>query len=429
MTLKIGDLIEGPIEKIAFGGEGILKHQGFILFIPFTAPGDTVLCQVTTLKKSFGRAELVSIRQPSKSRVVPLCPYFGKCGGCQLQHLNDQTQLEYKREAVIDALKRIGRITVDNIEMIPAQLKWAYRRHITLHLRPYEEGFEAGYIGIDHQSFIPIQTCPIFNTKESLVIQHLQSFLRHIPSTSHTEGRVTLLKTHLDQFILSFQFPATISTKIFEQTIKQYPEFVGLIIQTPHTHFVWGDPYSEFTLNDLTFRFTPQTFIQNNPEQSTNIYQELCSIVGHTSPKVILDLYCGFGITSLLFSKLGHQVIGIEWGSEAINFARNNAQINHLPVKFIQGDVEKQIPLVAKSTIPDLILMNPPRIGISREALNKILNIQPKEILYVSCMPATLARDLAIICQKPYRIEKCVVYDMFPQTAHVETLIHLKQIE
>ena len=206
VPLQSGDLIEGQIEKIAFGGEGILRHRGFVVFIPFTAPGDHLICRLTEVKKSFARGELIELKKPSPDRIKPLCPYFGVCGGCQLQHINYKEQSKYKLEAVKEALSRIGHLAPDKVSFVPANLRWAYRRHITLHLRPVKKTFEAGYIAIDNHSLVVVRTCPIFNRFKDPVLRQLQDFIQTIPNPEELEGRLTVLKNHRNQYILHFQF-------------------------------------------------------------------------------------------------------------------------------------------------------------------------------------------------------------------------------
>jgi 23S rRNA (uracil1939-C5)-methyltransferase len=176
------------------------------------------------------------------------------------------------------------------------------------------------------------------------------------------------------------------------------------------------------------FKFTPQTFIQNNLEQSTNIYKKICLTINHDKPKKILDLYCGFGITSLLLAKQGHFITGMEYNSEAIRFAKNNSQLNRLThAKFLEGDVDQLLPKYFKSQRADTIIVNPPREGLSKNVVQILLKNLPEEIIYISCMPTTLARDLSFLCQNHYEIKECCIYDMFPQTSHVETFIYLRK--
>lgn len=428
--LALDQMIEGEIETIAFGGEGILRYRGFVVFVPFTAVGDRIVCQIKEIKSSFAKGNLVHVLHASSYRTQPQCPYFGICGGCQLQHLNDQAQLKYKENAVSDALKRIGHLSVPSIQVAPASLKWAYRRHITLHLRPKDKGFEAGYIAQDNTSLVVVQTCPIFNELHHPILQQVQQLVHHISNPNQQEGRLTILKNHRDQFILSFLFDHAlpIDLKIFQTTLQQTPSLAGILIQTSKEQIRLGDPYCEQKIENLTFRFSPQAFIQNHAEQSANIYRKICQLSAQVSQRHILDLYCGFGMTTLLLAQQGYQMTGMEYNHEAIQFAQENAAANHIKnAHFMQGDVEKLLPRWLKMHQASLILTNPPRQGMSKGVVQALLKAQAEHLIYVSCMPSTLARDLSLLCAKDYQIQECHAYDMFPQTAHVETLVYLKR--
>ncbi|MBS4164440.1 putative RNA methyltransferase pc0248 [Candidatus Protochlamydia amoebophila] len=430
--LTIHTQVEGEITAIAFGGAGILRYYGFVIFVPFTAPGDQIICRIIEIKKSFAVAELVKLKHPSSLRVQPPCPYFGKCGGCQLQHLNEQTQLNYKLTAITDTLKRIGHLKVPSVEMSTAQLNWAYRRHITLHLKSFNQSFQAGYIATDHFSLISIDTCPIFNNLYDPIIGILQKFISTLPNSNQQDGRLTLLKNQNSQYILSFQFCSLneFNRILFQEALEKYPILSGILVTSPKKQWIIGNPYSEQKIENLIFRFTPQAFIQNHPEQSLYIYKKICSLTTQLKSKKILDLYCGFGITSLLLANQGHFVTGIEYNSDAIRFAKENSKLNHLPhVEFLEGDVEKILPICLKSQkCVDLVIVNPPRIGLSKSVIKILMSALPEDMIYISCMPSTLARDLSILCEDLYKIHECTAYDMFPQTSHVETLVHLKKV-
>ncbi|MFI0434379.1 MAG: 23S rRNA (uracil(1939)-C(5))-methyltransferase RlmD [Parachlamydiaceae bacterium] len=428
MTLSINQTVEGEIETIAFGGEGILRFQNFVIFIPFTAVGDYVLCKITQVKRSFAHGELIGFIKKNHEHTTPLCPYFGRCGGCQLQHLTPQSQLNYKLHAVLDSLKRIGHLSPPLISIVPAPQNWAYRRHITLHLKPKEKGFEAGYIARDHHSLLMVEACSIFIDSQALILKQIQEWVKEIPNPRKREGRLTLLKNEHQQFILFFQFDAQfkINRDWFDTLLRDSPDLAGIMIQTPNQDMVLGNPYCEEKIEGLTFRYSPKTFVQNHPGQSLNIYRHIYRLVDQSREHHILDLYCGFGITSLLLAKQGRAVTGMEFNREAIGFCQENAALNQLEnIEFIQGDVEKILPKWLKKNQTGFIIANPPRQGLTKNVIEQLLQSNAESMIYVSCMPATLARDLHLLAEK-YEISEGKIYDMFPQTAHVETLIHLK---
>lgn len=432
-TLALGDIIEGEIETIAFGGEGILRHNGFVIFIPFTAIGDRISCKIKEVKRSFAKGICIAILKPSPSRITPRCPYFQTCGGCQLQHLDDQAKKKYQIEAVSDALERIGGLELPPIKWVSAESPWAYRRHITLHLKPQENGFIAGYIGEDKQSLIQVKTCPIFNEKNDNILEEVNDILKGLNNSLKIEGRLTLLKSDLNQIVLSFNFdhPFQIDQKEFQNILKKNRRIKGVLVRTPKKMLKIGEFHCIEKINGIDFHFSPETFIQNNAEQSANIYKEIRKWGSESQTSTVFDLYCGFGITSLILAQENHLVIGMEINQQAINFANHNAQINGFSsgkVRFIQGDVEKLLPVELKKNQPSLVLINPPRAGVSKKVIETLLHSQLKEIIYISCMPSTLARDLSIFNKNGYQAESSIIYDMFPQTAHIETLTHLKKL-
>lgn len=427
--LTIDQIVEGEIESIAFGGEGILRYRGFVVFVPFTAIGDKISCRIVEVKRSFAKGAVAELKHPGSHRITPRCPYFGTCGGCQLQHLDLEAQLNYKLRAVQDALKRIGHLSIPPFAILPASENWTYRRHITLHLRPIGEGFEAGYIGQDNRSLVVVKECPIFADSSDPILSQLQQLASQISHAGKEEGRVTLLKNHREQYIFSFLFGTgfDIQQKIFKTVLQQCPEIAGILVQTPEKQIILGDPYSEQQLEGLTFRYSPQTFIQNHPEQSAAIYRQICLLASHKKQTHILDLYCGFGTASLLLARTGHSVTGIETNPQAVQFAKENAVVNHLAnAHFLQGDVERALPQWLKKHRASLIVVNPPRQGLAKKVVEMLLKTQAESLIYVSCMPATLARDLQALSQK-YQVKEGYVYDMFPQTAHVETLVSLER--
>ena len=487
--VQVNEEVEGTIQALAFGGEGILRQEGIVIFVPFTAIGEQVRCRLTQVKKSFAKAELLQIIKPSPERTQPRCPYYGQCGGCQLQHLSPQAQMDYKLKSVQDALERIGRLTFPPPTIVPATLAWAYRRHITLQIRACNGSWKMGYVTIDGHSLLSIESCPIFNQAEDKVIHLLHSFLNTLPAATGIEGRVTLLRNHHSRYVLAFTFngfkldeslyarwleAAAVFTsssrisvsrersdgafcdegialaiaeeknaaddlltgdrKLLEEvnTAEVTSLFEGILLSDSGKTRMIGNCFSEIYINGLTFRFTPQSFVQNHPEQSLKIYQHIARLVGSQRRLKVIDLYCGFGITSLLLAQEGHQVMGIEYNPEAIRFAKNNSQLNHLQDRthFLQGDVAKLLPKRAgnegnPSNKWDVVIINPPRQGMDKVVAETIGKMSVPQLIYVSCMPSTLARDLAYLCTQGYSIESVTVYDMFPQTAHVETLVHL----
>ncbi len=396
-TLKLNSLVTGTITEIAFGGSGILKVQGLVLFVPFTAPGDEIEAIITELKKGYGRAKLSKIIKPSPTRVQPKCPYFGTCMGCQLQHIDYETQLEEKKQAVKEALLRIGKIDIPEVSIVPSPKEYTYRERITLHL----DEQKLGYISLDNTSILDIKICPIFT--EDSILERLNQAKDH--EFKKQKGRLQVLKDQKGSFVV-------------HASIHPKPA-----IFPPHIRFSKDEEITSHLLG-LKFTYSPKVFIQNNRSVSEQIYLKIVELMREANPSLILDLYSGIGVTSCLLSKEGYTLYSIELNSHSIRYARRNQEINGLKnITFIEGKAEEKIPHQPF----DAVLLNPPRTGCEKIVIEKIRDvIQPKTIIYVSCMPSTLARDLNILGEG-YRTNIVQAFDMFPQTGHIETLVRLER--
>jgi 23S rRNA (uracil1939-C5)-methyltransferase len=421
----------GEVDSLAFGGNGIVRKDGLVIFIPFAVIGDLIEYQIISKKKKFAIGKLITVFRPSPFRTTPPCPYFGACGGCQLQHITYQMQLTHKTQCVLDALKRIGKLKINSIPpIIPAVHQWAYRRHVTLSLRPNDGFFNAGYITADNTSLLKVVTCPIFIEEKETIIKEVQTIVRQLKSTSDNTGRVTILKHLPEKYILYFQFDK-LPENCFELLGKALPylDWVGIIVNSPQKSFSLGITKTTWIIDAFTFKISPLAFSQNHPEQSANIYRLIGEIARKSKPKTVLDLYCGIGVSSIFLAHEGPKVVGIESNPTAIELAQKNAKDNNLEtISFECVEVEKVLKDLLKQNDPELVLVNPPRNGLDESVVQALLEYGPNEILYISCMPTTLARDLSMLCEEKYAIELCQAFDMFPQTMHVETLVHLKRV-
>lgn len=425
---QVGEEFTGNVSAIAFGGQGIVRLNGFVIFVPFSAPGDKVRGVITSRKKQFATGKIIELLESSPLRTTPLCPYYGTCGGCQLQHLSPEAQLDYKKNAIEEAFQRIAKLT--DIPISPAVASphpWAYRRHIKLHLQVIQGQFQAGYIGTDNQTLLPIQQCPIFLPAKNPIFGKIQTLLKKLHAVDGNYGQVTIIKQPHEKVLVAFAFnrmPGNIQ-QVMENALEKIPEWTGLIARSDKQMFEWGTAMAMTDLEGLHFHFSPFAFMQNHPEQSLRIYQSILDLAKKSEPKEILDLYCGIGISTLLLARHGFQTAGVESNPTAIALARNNAKLNNISTAaFIQADVGKILNQLTKNRKCELVIVNPPRAGLDDRTMRSLIAAAPREIIYISCMPSTLARDLHHLCQNNYKIHSIQPYDMFPQTAHVETVVH-----
>lgn len=423
MSLKKGDIIEGQIEDIAFGGDGILRHRGQVVFVPLSAKGDRVTGKIHSSKKSFARAELPTVLEPSPHRTNPRCSYFGRCGGCQFQHISYDQQLSAKRKFVEDALTRIGHLQDIRVEPITkAEQQWAYRRHIRLHAGP---DF-CGYLRQDDQGLIEVDHCVIFDLEPAAIIKDISATIKahHLNATLE----ISLFKA-AGRYVALFDFkegsPPALQT--FEDALKNNARLQGIIWRWGEHHRQVGACSLYFQLDGLKLSYSPLAFVQAHPEESAKLYKDLTGRM-QAAKRRVLDLYCGIGATSLLLARDGAEVLAIEGNQEAIRLAHENAAINSIDrIEWRLGNVDELIDDAMQTFNPDMVLVNPPRTGLSDKVKEILLRHLPNDIFYISCMPATLARDLRELYQGGYQAAYCKPYDMFPQTTHVETLVHLKK--
>lgn len=425
------EIVTGEIASIAFGGEGILRHQGLVIFVPFTAPGDQVTAKIIKRQKNFATGQLVSIDKHSSQRTAARCPYFGTCGGCQLQHLTYAAQLEQKQRFIRDALQRIGGADLATpIEITGSAHPWAYRRHVRLQLQPTDVGMVAGYA--THPQIPPallqVSECPIFVDDQDPILAQVQEVASLLLDAT-CSGWITIIKNGQEGYVLLFQFDGEQPAKtelVVKEAIERWEQWHGVIVIDARAKVVLGNIQCSFRVDEMEIRFSPEAFVQNNPEQSQNLYHKICDVAVERGVSRVVDLYCGIGVTSLMLARRGCQVAGIEGNPLAIELAKDNAHRNGVTqTRFITGAVESLLDRTMKQETPDLVLVNPPRTGLAPKVRDLLIKSRPKQIAYISCMPSTLARDLKEFFAAGYKVTYCHAYDMFPQTTHVETLVWL----
>lgn len=422
MTLPI----EGEITSFAFGGKGILRNaEGLVVFVPFTAPGEKVSYCITKQKKQYAEGELLKVLKASPHRITPLCPYFTQCGGCQLQHLDYPYQVTLKQQSVQEALVRV--YPEVKVECAPSATEWNYRRRIHLTLKPAKEGFESGYITTDHHSLIQVQQCPIFLPADHPLIPQVARIAKKLNAQPENNGKATLIKLQEDRFLVHFhfkQFPKN-AEKVLKDSLSL--PIAGLCLSAPGHEIKIGEESLNFAIGDLSFRYTPRAFIQNHPEESQLIYQSIQDQIEASKPDLLLDLYSGIGITSLLASPHCQSIDAVESNREAISLAKQNASANNRKnILFHQGLVEEKLIQLLKKK-PDMAISNPPREGMEKIACEMLASSTVKRLIYISCHPATLARDLKFFKEKGFKLEMARAFDMFPQTGHIETMAILSR--
>ncbi len=415
------------IHNVAFGGDGVGRIYGLAVFVPFTLPGEEVEVEIVQKKKNFAKAKLQTVVEKSPERVTPPCPYFGKCGGCQLQHASYPLQLELKKRFIEDSLKRIGSIQYSVPAVHPSTTPFGYRRHISLKLKIVQKAFKLGFSTVEG-SHIPVNSCLIFEPASDSIIPFLQDvFSKFDPTLPLSESTIKIIKHSQDKYLIACNLLASLPLKEQEHLKKElssHPKICGWILKTPIQLLESGDIHPNFMHSDLLFTYSPFGFVQNHPEQSGHIYDWI--VKSNTNSKKVLDLYCGIGISSLLLAKAGKKVMGIELNPISIDLAKQNAKQNQIDgSEFLCASAEDSTRKTLHSFKPDALIVNPPKAGIAPEIIQELGGSSIQTITYISCNPPTLARDLAQLVKEGFELKDLQGFDMFPQTTHVETTAQL----
>ncbi|MDI6739067.1 MAG: 23S rRNA (uracil(1939)-C(5))-methyltransferase RlmD [Candidatus Edwardsbacteria bacterium] len=437
--LKEGQTIELTLESLAYEGDAVGHHQGQAVFMPFGVPGDAVRVKVTDARKTYCRADIVEIVKPSEQRVTPACPHFGVCGGCQWQMLEYSAQLEQKKKILHDSLTRIGGIAFPEIQILPDRSGWQYRNKAQFPVSGPAGKLAAGYYRRGTHDIAPVEQCPIVDERINrawprLVSLLLQSGLSGYDETSH-QGvlRHVILRSLRKSGTLSLSLVTNGEYNLAGLTtaiLAELPEIESIwnnvnarqgnaILGGQWRHLA-GNGFVSETVGGFEFRLSPGSFLQVNLPQAEVAYRAMSEFLNLSSEETALDLYCGAGTIAFHLAAGAKRVIGIESGREAVDDAVASAAQNGISnCEFRAGQVEQEIAKVGKA---DVITLDPPRKGADAALWPEVGRLAPRAVAYLSCNPATFARDAKALAKTGYRLAALRMTDLFPQTYHVESL-------
>jgi 23S rRNA (uracil1939-C5)-methyltransferase len=451
------------VDTLAFGGKGVARVDGYTVFVERGLPGQLVEARVFRRRKGFAEARVLRVLEPGPQDVLARCSHFGVCGGCALQHLDYAAQLEAKREHVRDCLVRLGGLpNVDVLPTLPSPKTFEYRNKMEYSFgtawmetgKPVEEHMSLGlHVRGRFDRVVEIERCHLQDATGSEIARLVRTFALEsgLPDYStrthrgfwrflvlregvHTGERMVVIVTNrveagsrewreVDNLgaMLKARVPAITSLLHGMTDSKAAVAFCQTL------RVLSGESVLRERLLDLTFEIGPNTFFQTNTLGAERLFTEALDRAGITPESTVWDLYCGVGALSLPLARRAQHVVGIEIVPESVAAARRNAQLNAMDnVTFHAGDVKQVLgSLTAAGPKPDLIVMDPPREGIHADVLQKMVEIAPEKLLYISCNPATLARDLAILSAAGYRPGSVMPVDLFPHTPHIEALTTL----
>ena len=450
--VRIHEAYTVAIRDLGVHGEGIGSVDGFTVFVPGALPGETVTAEITLLKKSYALGKLLSIEQKSPFRVVPECPVYENCGGCQLSHLTYEGQLDMKYRRVKDVIERIAGESGKLVRpVLPAAHPFAYRNKMAIPAGLVKGKAALGCYRRGSHDIIPVSSCAIQKEENNRLLRFARRFikkygifvydektrkgsLRHVMGRVGDDGKVMAVLVTASETLPEEE-------RWIEGIQKELPEVISLwhniqpkpgnTILGAKLRHLWGRETLTASLCGLQFEVSPYSFFQVHKEQAEILYEKALEYADLKGGETVIDAYCGTGTISLCLAKKAKRVIGIEIVKPAIEDAKKNAKKNHMEnTEFYAADAGKLMPqLYRQGLVPDVIVMDPVRAGCSEEVLKAAAGMNPKRIVYVSCNPATFARDAKILKSEGYEIKKIQPVDMFPQTMHVEVIALLFKLD
>lgn len=447
MEFKKNDIVTVKIEDMSHDGSGIGKADGYTLFIKDAVIGDEVEAKIMKTKKNYGFARLINVLVPSPDRTEPKCPKARACGGCQLQFLSYEKQLEFKKNKVDGNLRHIGGFQDFAIEKVMGMEEpWRYRNKAQFPFGKDKDGkiITGFYAGRTH-AIIPNRNCYL-GVKENeeilnLIIAYMEE--NHVEPYNEETGkglvRHVLIRygfTTKEIMVCLIINGERLPKK--ERLIEKLTKVQGMTSITANVNKkrsnvilgdkiipLWGQEYITDYIGNVKYQISPLSFYQVNPVQTVKLYETALEYAGLTGNETVWDLYCGIGTISLFLAQRAKQVYGVEIVPAAIEDAKKNAELNGIEnAAFYVGKAEEVLPKKYKEEgiCADVIVVDPPRKGCDEELLSTMLDMKPERIVYVSCDSSTLARDLKILCGEGYALERVAVCDMFPAGVHVETV-------
>lgn len=441
-TLHQNSICVGSVEGYSSEGLGIVRIDGAVVFVPRAVRGETVKIRITKVMKTCYAGEIVEILTSSLVRAEPDCPYFGECGGCVYRHVNYAEELWAKRQKVQDALTRIGGLSLQVEEILGAENPLNYRNKAQY---PVGIGGTVGFFRQRSHQVVPVDSCRICTPAADAAAKTVAAWMKRYQIPAYDERTGKGLVRHV--YVRTNQRGESLcclvvngksipkDAELIALLREAVPELVGVLlnINTKWGNVIlgnryrtlWGQNFLMDTLCGLTFRLSVPSFYQVNRDQAEVLYGKALEFAGLTGEETVLDLYCGAGTITLTMAGRAKRVLGAEIVPEAIEDARQNAVRNGIQnAEFFCGDAsEISAKLEQEGLHPDVITVDPPRKGLAPEVVDAVVAMSPERVVYVSCDPATLARDLKRFGEQGYQAVRAAAVDLFPGTAHVESVV------
>jgi len=462
-----GEILSLTIDDLAFGGEGVGRADGYVVFVPGGVPGDRVRVRLAEARSRFGRGVIEEVETPSPHRVEAPCPYFGHCGGCRLQHVSYPAQLAFKTKQVADCLERLGGLGPFEMRpIVPAPEIYAYRNKMEFTVAPparrgrtSPEGDAPGSetpvtVGLHraerYDAVLDVDRCLLQSERMNALLDESRRFFADhaLGAYDQASGEGLLRFLMLREGRRTGEAMANVVTSA-PAMAELAPLAEGLRARVPQTasvvmtvnpkkasvaagveeHLLGGRDHIRESLGGLTFQVSPGSFFQTNTVQAERLFELVLEAAGLAGTEAVIDLYSGTGAISLLLARRCRWVYGIEVAAAAVADATRNAELNGITnCTFLAGEVRFVLPsLIAKGVSAEVVVADPPRAGFHPKALRSLMALAPARLVYVSCNPATLARDVGELVRGGYRLDWVQPVDMFPHTGHIEAVARLSR--
>lgn len=445
---------ECEITDLTVSGDGVAKIDAYPLFVKGAIPGDTVLLKPTKLNKTYGFAKIIKILNPSPQRRSPKCKSFPKCGGCSIMHQNYEGQLKFKSDFVLSNILKMGSYSLNEFEyegIVKSDNEFFYRNKAQFPVRKSGNDIVCGFYEPKSHDVIDCEMCHIQNDVINKAVSITLDFVRKNKIPAYNEENHTGVLRHIyaryseenKELMLVLVVNSSKKIKNAESLAKALvPLGLKSFVQNINTKktnvvlgekniLLWGEEHILMQTDDLLFKVSPHSFFQVNTPQMKKLYNKAIEYANLSGEETVFDLYCGVGSISLYMAKRAKKVIGVEIVPPAIENAKENAKLNFISnTEFYCGDCTEVVEdLISKGERADVVVVDPPRKGCDGKLLNLINNISPKKIVYVSCNSATLGRDLKVLKEFGYKLEKACAIDLFPQSTHCEAVAFLRKLK
>ncbi|WP_332457829.1 23S rRNA (uracil(1939)-C(5))-methyltransferase RlmD [Tumebacillus avium] len=443
IKLRVGQVVDIEVKRMGINGEGIGYAERQVIFVPGALPGEQVVAEVVKVEQRHAVGKLIRVKQKSKDRVEPPCAVYDQCGGCTLQHMSYQAQLEMKRELVREPLSRYAGLKKPPVEPTVGMADpWGYRNKAQLPIVEHKGEVVVGLFQAGSHQIVDVSGCAVQHPMTNRIVQEVRDIAKELGISLYQEkvhkGELRTVVARVGFETGQCQLTLVTRTRelsrkndLVKRIVERIPEITSImqnvnpaktsLIFGDETIPLWGTGDIQERLGDVQFSLSPRAFFQLNPEQTPKLYNLVADAAELTGKEVVVDAYCGVGTIGLWLAPKAKEVHGMDITPEAIADAKRNAKMSGVDnARFVVGAAEKiLVDWMKQGLRPDVVVVDPPRTGLHQDLIEALLKTAPKRIVYVSCNPSTLGKDCGQLGKK-YEIKKVTPVDMFPQTAHVE---------